>query len=102
MRSAGQLSCLENAPEVAATASEAKQRTDRTRIGPTVSLASEAASTASETLSETTGQNDEKTKTEEAASMAFSQEAGDVALNSEAKHSAQHSPSMAAETMPPA
>lgn len=72
MRSAGQLSCLENAPVVAATASDRQSRGPIAQdIGPTVSLASEAASTASETLSETTGQNDEKTKTEEAASMAF-------------------------------
>ena len=52
--------------EAAATASEAKQRTERTDGGQTISMASETASAASETASETTEQNDDETKTEEA------------------------------------
>ena len=51
--------------EAAATASEAKQRTERTDGGQTISMASETASTASETASETTEQDAVETKTEE-------------------------------------
>ena len=53
------------ATEAAATASEAKQRTERTDCGQTVSMASETASTASEAVSETTEQDAVETKTEE-------------------------------------
>ena len=51
--------------EAAATASEAKQRTERTDGGQTISMTSETASAASETASETTEQNAVETKTEE-------------------------------------
>ena len=51
--------------EAAATASEAKQRTERTDGGQTISMASETASAASETASETTEQDAVETKTEE-------------------------------------
>ena len=51
--------------EAAATASEAKQRTERTDGGQTISMASKTASTASETASETTEQDAVETKTEE-------------------------------------
>ena len=51
--------------EAAATASEAKQRTERTDGGRTISMASETASAASETASETTEQDAVETKTEE-------------------------------------
>ena len=53
------------ATEAAATASEAKQRTERTDYGQTVPMASETASTASEAVSETTEQDAVETKTEE-------------------------------------
>ena len=51
--------------EAAATASEAKQRTERTDGGQTISMTSETASAASETASETTEQDAVETKTEE-------------------------------------
>ena len=51
--------------EAAATASEAKQRTERTDGGQTISMASETASAVSETASETTEQDAVETKTEE-------------------------------------
>ena len=51
--------------EAAATASEAKQRTERTDGDQTVPMASETASAASETASETTEQDAVETKTEE-------------------------------------
>ena len=51
--------------EAAATASEAKQRAERTDGGQTISMASETASAASETASETTEQDAVETKTEE-------------------------------------
>ena len=51
--------------EAAATASEAKQRTERTDGGQTISMASETTSAASETASETTEQDAVETKTEE-------------------------------------
>ena len=51
--------------EAAATASEAKQRTERTDGGQTISMAAETASAASETASETTEQDAVETKTEE-------------------------------------
>ena len=51
--------------EAAVTASEAKQRTERTDGGQTISMASETASAASETASETTEQDAVETKTEE-------------------------------------
>ena len=51
--------------EAAATASEAKQRTERTDGGQTIPMASETVSAASETASETTEQDAVETKTEE-------------------------------------